>query len=524
MPGPVPLYKTIEDYKNDPAMQALARALAPTMPGSSTSAPDIVTWAEQNYWVMDEDMGIALPIRLMPHQKSLLRFMFAFKVNWRLMVWSCPKKSGKTAIAGLVARFVAEHFGPRNEILCMANDLEQSIGRVYKAVQASVELNPDYDREKHLLFNNTGEQLWHSLSRVMEYVPGGTTIKAIASDYKGEAGANPTLTLWTELWGYVSEASRRFWSELTPVPTRKRSFRFVETYAGYEDESDILLDVYRIAVKEGRRVTRSELEPYGGWPYDDDVPLYINEEAGAVAYWDDGPLARRMPWQTPPYYASEAKVLTEEQFNHLHNNYWQASVSAFLDEQWWIRQGVGQQLALGTMPRNEPCVLGADASVTSDCTALVLVTRHPDRHQDVAQRYVEVWHPSPEHPMDYTLTIEARIRELCAKYNVVQLAYDPYQLHKMGTDLTREAVVWAKPFNQGTDREKADYQLYTLIRDKRIEHISDPTMGEHIRNAGKHQAKDEDTKLRIVKKPKGGHIDAVVATSMAAYECLRLNL
>jgi phage terminase large subunit-like protein len=94
----------------------------------------------------------------------------------------------------------------------------------------------------------------------------------------------------------------------------------------------------------------------------------------------------------------------------------------------------------------------------------------------------------------------------------------------LATDLRNEGVVWAKPFNQGVDREKADYQLFTLIRDKRIWHGGNPDMLEHIQNAGKHQATSEDTKLRIVKKPKGGHIDLVVATSMAAYECLRLML
>lgn len=503
----------IETYKRNPHLRALARALAPHH--RSDRPPDICDWAEQHHWVMDENLGIALPIRLLQHQKTLLRFMFAFTVNWRQMIWSCPKKSGKTAIAGLVARYVAEHFTQRGEVLCMANDLEQSIGRVFKASKDSIELNPDYDRHNHRL----GDR-WHVLARELLHEPSGTTIKAISSDYKGEAGANPVLTLWTELWGYTSETSRRFWSELTPVPTRKRSFRFIETYAGYTDESDILLDVYNTAVKRGRRLTHEDLAPWGGWPFEDDPPVYVNEEAGTVAYWDDGPIGRRMPWQTPEYYASEAQTLTEEQFNHLHNNWWQNSISQFLDEQWWTRQTI----PLPALDPNEPCVLGADASVTSDCTGLVLVRRHPERHDELVQQYVEAWHPSPEHPMDYSNTIEPAIKALCTRLNVVQLAYDPYQLHKLATDLRNEGVVWAKPFNQGVDRERADYQLFTLIRDKRIWHGGDPTMLEHIQNAGKHQAKDEDTKLRIVKKPKGGHIDLVVATSMAAYECLRLMI
>jgi phage terminase large subunit-like protein len=509
--------RTVDSYMQDPAMQALANYMAPTLRGQFT-VPDICDYLEAEYYIQDEDLGEPMPITLLPHQKTILRFMFSFVINWRLMIYSTVKKSGKTAIAGAVARYVAEHFGPRNEVLCMANDLEQAKGRIYKAMCDSIELNPKFDRSKNVLSNK-----WRIIQREATCIKNGTTVRAVSVDYKGEAGSNPACTLWSELWGYSSEASKRLWAELTPVPTRRRSFRFVETYAGYADESDILIELYDLVVKRGRRVTREELEPYGGWPYEDEPPLFVNEEAAAVAYWDEGEIARRMPWQTPSYYASQQLELTQAQFERLHLNWWTQSVSQFAPVEWWQRLANPQ---LGLPNDNTPLVLGADASVTGDCTALVAFSRHPDplRHGDLAQRYVKVWRPTRESPMDYTNTIEAEIRRLCASYNVVELAYDPYQLHKMGTDLSREAVCWSRPFNQGIEREKADYQYYTMVRDKAIEHIGDPDAEEHFKNAGTKMSKDEDTKLRIVKRSKDKHIDITVASSMAAAECKRLNL
>ena len=55
------------------------------------------------------------------------------------------------------------------------------------------------------------------------------------------------------------------------------------------------------------------------------------------------------------------------------------------------------------------------------------------------------------------------IKAFCQAHNVVQIAYDPYQLHDMMTRLMRQNVAWCNPFSQGGDRLVADSQLYQLI-------------------------------------------------------------
>jgi phage terminase large subunit-like protein len=169
-------------------------------------------------------------------------------------------------------------------------------------------------------------------------------------------------------------------------------------------------------------------------------------------------------------------------------------------------------------------VLGVDAAVSHDCCAIVGVTRHPSRPDDVAQRICRIWTPPTNGKINLDDTIKASIVELASTHNVVEVAYDPYQLESIAADLNRQGVAWCRPFSQGESRMVADKQLYDMIKTRHIAHIGHPDMTEHIKNAAAKQNKDEDTKLRIIKKIADQKIDAVVAMSMAVAECKRLLL
>jgi phage terminase large subunit-like protein len=497
--------------QSEHAISALARYLRTQGP-AATIIPKlgIVDWIQANYYIPET----SAPMRLEPHQISLLQYIFGphstipFEpVN---IIYSSIKKSGKTAIAGAVARWIAETWGPYQEVFCIANDMEQARGRVYAAAQESIELMPGYDRIRRVLPGK-----WKVIERQLFHTPSSSVIKAISSDYKGEAGSNPTCTLWSELWGYSSEASRRLYDELTPVPTRKRSIRYIETYAGFEGESDLLIHQYKLGMS-GHRLTHDDID----WPFPDQPPIYINERARLVMYWDEGIVARRMPWQTQAYYDEEAVTLRPEAFERLHMNHWTSSVSEFLPIEWWTRR---YNPTLLPLTPDTPLVLGVDAAVSSDCAAIVGVTRSPTHPENVAIRFCYVWTPTEGHPIDFTI-LDNTLRDLCKTYNVVEVAYDAYQLHKLMTDLVRDGIAWCRSFSQNDARLKADKQLYDVIRDGMLEHTNPQYIEDHLKGAAAKTAKDEDTRLRIVKKSSSSKIDAVVAMSMAVAECLRLNL
>ena len=147
-------------------------------------------------------------------------------------------------------------------------------------------------------------------------------------------------------------------------------------------------------------------------------------------------------------------------------------------------------------------------------------SRHPDRRYDIAVRFAQKWDPPPGGTIDFGGP-EAALRELLSKYNVVEVAYDAYQLHDFATRLQRQCGVWFNQFPQAAERLKADVTLFGLIRDRRISHDGNPDLRQHILNA---DAKIDDSKMRLVKKSAHHKIDLAVALSMACSECLRLLL
>lgn len=526
------------------ALDVVSSYFKPEIEAAATAVTtDIVEWGEKRFYIPESKY----PIRLEPVQKVFLTYAYASDaITW---LYSTIKKSGKTAISGLVGRYTAENSGSKAEVYFVANDKEQAKDRAYEAAKTSVELTPGFDRGKRTLKGQ-----WKIIERQCVHEETGSIMRAIASDYEGAAGSNPNMTLWTEIWGMNSERMKRLWDEMTPVPTRARSIRYVETYAGFQGESEILWDLYTIAVVQGRRLTVAELEAVCGvgcWPYDDEPPFYVNEAARTFAYWDEGVAARRMPWQKGPeadaYYREQEATSRPEAFERLHLNHWVSSVQEFLPIAWWQKCKSPVRLAFD---RYTPVVLSVDASISNDCTAIVGVSRYPlpnelvlaaldaeqraiaeNRHaQEVVLRFATVFIPSETGIVDYS-AVKAKVKEYCEQFNVVQVAFDVYQLHQMMQELTREAVAWCKQFSQASDREIADKSLYDMIRDRKLWHFNEFDE-EYVKNCaayvaltqGKSAKMPKVERLRIVKKGKRTPVDPVVALSMAAAECRRLNL
>lgn len=199
-----------------------------------------------------------------------------------------------------------------------------------------------------------------------------------------------------------------------------------------------------------------------------------------------------------------------------------------------------------------PLVLGIDAAVTNDCFAVVAVSRHPARHLDPAVRAYRVWRPQdfPSGKIDF-VEVEQWVLTICGggcaaghpraapeptcprcqaqdfsipKHNVVQIAYDPYQLAEFAQRLERARLTWVFPFNQIGPRLSADTSLRKLITGGRLAHGGGTEIREHVGNAAAKVSATEDSKLRVVKRRPEGKIDLVVALSMAVDRCLYLSL
>ena len=113
------------------------------------------------------------------------------------------------------------------------------------------------------------------------------------------------------------------------------------------------------------------------------------------------------------------------------------------------------------------------------------------------------------------------IRSLC---DVVQVAYDLYQLHDFMQRLRGATGAWCKEFGQGPPRAKSDVLLFTLISSQRLLHDGGAELTEHAANSAFQISTGLEQRGRLVKSKPNKRIDLMVALSMASAECLRLIL
>lgn len=205
------------------------------------------------------------PWTLSAYQRRVLALAVCFGVGGRLLLrlllWSEVKKSGKTFVAaclGLWWAFTRSY----TEVVVAANDLEQSVSRVFATMVALCEHNSELRRSLTI--------------RAAEIIiSNGTAIKAIPSDYRGEAGARHSLAIFDELWGFDSERAQRLFEELTPPPTEPDAWILVVTTAGFTGESSVLERLYQRGLT-GNRLD-DELEVYRA----DDLTMFWSHTARA---------------------------------------------------------------------------------------------------------------------------------------------------------------------------------------------------------------------------------------------------
>lgn len=535
---------------------------------------DICDWSQHNFYIPTTLAPVWLPL----HQRAILRLFFTRDETnhfpYQNAVYSTVKKSGKSTTGGMIGRWFAETQTRYGEIYAIGNDLEQAKDRAYKEIVRSLELTPGYDRNRDRL---PGRWDVHKLS--MRCLLTGSMIKAVAVDAKGEAGGQPTLSIWTELWGFEETDAKRFWDEMTPIPTVPDSLRVVETYAGYDGESDLLHGLYDIGM-DGRQMTAGELaakvcrEGVPGEEFQDyvdcwretrgnpDVKIPIWTNGRFAMYWDSGMIARRMPWQhmfvgdgnicedclmvkgmheigipASEYYADQETTLPVPAYRRLHLNEWVGSEGAFVPMELWDACGHVHEIPTLQDGDMNKLIASMDAAVTGDCFGVLVVERCPFDSSSVDVRAVKKWDPRETGGVINLEEPETFMRAVCQVNNIIQITYDPFQLENTAQRLRKEGIVWIEPFNQAGERLKADSQLYDMIISKRIHYHHDQgcpgnslcscsmaPLREHVSNANGKLQVNEDSKVRIVKKAAGRKIDLCVCLSMAASRCLYLRV
>lgn len=468
--------------------------------------------------------------------------------HWFTKLYSTIKKSIKTTLSAVIARWVAETWPGQQEEIFLASDAEQSKGRGYKAFRETIEKHPNWDKDKKILFGPNGEKLWYINDKHALYLPDNSELKPVSADYAGESGGNPTATFYTELWTWRLQKEEFLYTEMTVPPTRPEGFRFIDSYAGHVGRSNILWRIWQRLVKDGRRLTVDDVPAWGVlFPDEYELPIYIDIPSRTIGYIDQGVAARRFPWQQgevgEAYYQQErAAALSESEYLRLNENIWAEAEQSLMPIQWFdnctdstLRDGEENELK-----DRAPVVVSIDASVTHDCTAMTMHSRHPKYHQDAVTRKEAVFDPRNGGEINYDTTILPQLVEWNRRYNIIEIEYDTTQLAYLmqrvsegrcgdipmaDGSIAKLPAIACRAFNQNNERLVSDTMFVTMTRDRHCWHDGTlHNLRQHIINAGAKYDASQGNKLRIVKMDEEHPIDCSVAASMGTKGCLDVGI
>ena len=296
----------------------------------------LVQAIEREFWINNPQIG---RLELVDHQRRVLNEMFREQADGRLKystyIYSCPKKSGKTAIGSALTQAFALHYG--GEMYSIANDAEGAKNRMFERVVQSLRLMREHDPKTFDKIMPDDKKIREriAINGVIEFAdcgqvnPGPHQLRYIAQDAAGEAGSMMACCVFDELWGVSSERGERLWSEFQPIPVIPVSIRLVTTYAGFYGESALLWRIYENVCKPNVNTNEEEGNRVPGL---EDLPVFVSDDGSTIVYWDH---EARMPWHTPEFLAQAKNDPSvqgrESEYRRLWHNEWSSGVEAFID-------------------------------------------------------------------------------------------------------------------------------------------------------------------------------------------------
>lgn len=376
---------------------------------------------------------------------------------------------------------------------------------------------------------------------VLEHKLSKAKFRALASAKRGKLGKTANFVLADELINWEGEIARTMWAALrTSLNKTTGSLLIIITQAGRGQEN---LAYERL--KYARRVQSGEIEDPRFLPVlfetehdadwqDEDLWHFVNP--GLADGYPDIDGLRTM--------ANEAREQPAERdnFRQYHLNTWlDYSASPFVSMPIYDEGGKTDIVSnLETFEAEQtPCYLGVDLSKTTDLTAVVACWG--DRENGYA---VHPWFYLPrdnllkrgaregvnyalwEEQGHITLTegnvvdyhaVEAHIKELCARFNVREIAFDPALARNSINNLLDEGLPVVE-FRQGwITMSPAINELERAILARQFQHGGHPILRWHFDNIA---IREDSSGNRSFHKAKSkDHIDGAVAAAMAVARC-----
>jgi phage terminase large subunit-like protein len=379
-----------------------------------------------------------------------------------------------------------------------------------------------YDEAKHI-------KLQSHINRIA--FPNRSWMEALSNDAGTQHGRTPVFALIDEIHAW---RKRDLWDVIrTGLVKVPNSLSVVITTAG-RGQDNIAFEV----VDYARKVARGDI--------DDPAWLPILFETPADADWRDESLWHlanpglehgypNLPGLRQLAREAEHKPADRDAFRNLHLNMWlDYSETPFVEMDLYDAGAFPVDL-VAIEAEQTPCWLGVDLSSNSDLTAVVAAWGNPeDGYQvwpwffcpeDNLRRKAErdgvpypTWAeegfiiPTPDNVVDFR-AVEDHIRELCARFNVQEAAFDPHMARVMMASLAEDGFPAVEMRQGWVTMAPAIKELERAIVGERFRHGAHPVLRWNFSNIAVET--DKAGNMTFHKRKSKDRIDGAQATAMA---------
>jgi phage terminase large subunit-like protein len=428
-------------------------------------------------------------------QHNLLNSIFAVRDDGRFKhrtaLVGMPRKNGKSALSSGIALwglFMGEQGG---EIYSCAADRDQA-RIVFGDAKKMIEAEPELMAQAKLYRD------------AIEIPATGSIYRVLSSEAYTKEGLSPTLVIMDELHALPNR--ELFDVMQLGMGARREPLLLSITTAGVKTDSTGQDSIAYSLYQYGQKVIRGE--------YDD--PSFF------MAWWEASIEADHRDPETwklanPAFgdlnseedFVSAVKRTPESEFRTKRTNAWVSSQTAWLPNGAWEARELKREV-----DKDVPVILGFDGSFSGDASVIIGCTVEEKPHIFLVQAWEKQVEDSDEWRVD-SLQVENSIIEACKKYNVKEIACDPFRWQRsmqVLQDAGLPIVEW--PSTSAARMVPACAKFYDAVVGEKLTQDGNPLLTRHISNA---VVKVDRLGPRIVKEHRGSprKIDAAVASVFA---------
>jgi phage terminase large subunit-like protein len=444
----------------------------------------------------DSVAGVAgSPIILRPWQLETVRHLLARRSDGRYRhrqaLIGIARKNGKSALGAGLALYSLVMGSDGSEVYSCAGDRDQA-RIVFGTAKRMVELEPELSG------------LCKLYRDAIEVPETGSIYRVLSAEAYTKEGLNPTAVYFDEV--HV-QPNRELWDVMSlAMGARVEPIMVGITTAGVRFDSSGSDSLCYGMYEHGKRVAAGEVaDPsffFAWWEPQNPTSDHKLPETWEEANPGFGDIVSAEDFEAAVLRTPEAEFRTKR------CNQWVTSAET------WLPHGAWDALADGhDIPAGESVVLGFDGSFNGDSTALVAVSVADKPHIQV----VEAWERPSAAGDDWQvpiLDVESIIRNACRRWQVVEIACDPFRWARTYQILEGEGLPIVE-FPQSPARmTPATTRFYESVMNRSISHSGDVRLARHIGNA---VLKADSRGTRIYKEHRNStrRIDLAVAAVMA---------